>query len=178
MASWLRKILQWLGFWPKARGAIPRTPPVQSVTRAVTRPVTRPVTPPVTPADEEMLTDEHVAQAIARDEAFRAGCIKLLAWRKTPKRRRSQNAERQARWRAKSKAQDPEGFRRRKKEEDAARRARKKAARAAAQVASQVGVGADVVDFLAARALRAAEVPQAVVDQDQVEQQAQRALPD
>jgi predicted secreted protein len=75
------------------------------------------------------------------------------SWRKTPKRLRRQNADRQARHRAKVKAQDPEGFRRRKREENAARRARKRAANAAAAQGSV----AEVVDLESARAQRGAE---------------------
>jgi hypothetical protein len=160
MVAWLKKILRWLGVLRYAG-----TP--ASVTRAVTPPVTRTVTPPVTrpglpptaqgsstaALDGEMLTVEHIRSAIERYEALRAERIKMPGLRKTPKRLRRENADRQARHRAKLKAEDPEGFRQRKREEDAARRARKKAAKAAA--AAQAGSQAAVIDLQRVRAARA-----------------------
>jgi hypothetical protein len=167
MLAWLRKILRrWRGDEPDAEPPVSRTTvevvPAASLTHDLTH--------------ARLSTTAQDLQTAAFDDAARRKAllaerieVPLRRWRK-----RSKGAVYQARYRARLKAEDPEGYLLRKREDEAERRARKKAEKAAAQ-AAQVGVGADVINLTARRAQRAAEAPDAV---EQVEQQAQRALPD
>jgi hypothetical protein len=142
MLAWSTKLRQWWrGDEPDAQPAIPRTTPAAGVTS--------PVTPSVTP-----VTPSHEA---AKAEALRAERVELPL-RRRKKRAPASGVERQRKYRAKMLKEDPD-FQRREREHRAAYRQKQKAAKAAA--AAQVGDGAAVINLLARRAQRAAEVPPA-----------------
>ncbi len=125
---------------------------------------TQPGIPQSTPLDQRLavvthsVTHREAAETEAKRQAVLAERV-VLPLRKRHKKAPLSDAERQARRRAK----DRKGSRQRHAKYMQMWRARQKAAKdAAAQVAQAVAAG--VVDLGAVRAARAAEAPQAVVD--------------